>query len=143
MTLELRQLHLTTTMPCTSYQSSLSHLGRRFHSTFTDRCQSLSSNWSSSPRWNALKRPYTPKDVISKQGSIPPLPPPSLDPSRKLFQLLQEREKQGEPVHTLGAVDPVQVTQMARAGLEAVYVSGWACSSMLTTGNNELGPDLA
>lgn len=60
---------------------------------------------------------------------------------------------------------PLQVTQMARAGLEALYISGWACSryetcfskrsaldaqltislvfSVLTTGSNDLGPDLA
>lgn len=43
-------------------------------------------------------------------------------------------------MHTMGAVDPVQMTQMA-AHQEVVYVSGWACSSLLTTGNNEVGPD--
>jgi len=39
-------------------------------------------------------------------------------------------------------VGVAQVTQLARAGLEVVYVSGWACSSLLTTGANEIGPDL-
>jgi isocitrate lyase len=42
----------------------------------------------------------------------------------------------------MGAIDPVQMTQMARHQ-EAVYISGWAASSVLTTGNNEVGPDLA
>jgi len=41
----------------------------------------------------------------------------------------------------MGAIDPVQMTQMAQ-NQEAVYVSGWAASSVLTTGNNEVGPDL-
>lgn len=44
-------------------------------------------------------------------------------------------------MHTMGAVDPVQMTQMAR-WLEVVYISGWAASSLLTTANNEVGPDL-
>ncbi|KIM24170.1 hypothetical protein M408DRAFT_331924 [Serendipita vermifera MAFF 305830] len=42
----------------------------------------------------------------------------------------------------MGAIDPVQVTQMARYQ-EVVYVSGWASSSVLTTANNEVGPDLS
>jgi isocitrate lyase len=41
----------------------------------------------------------------------------------------------------MGAIDPVQMTQMVR-NQEAVYISGWAASSVLTTGNNEVGPDL-
>jgi isocitrate lyase len=41
----------------------------------------------------------------------------------------------------MGAIDPVQLTQMAKHQ-EVVYVSGWASSSVLTTGNNEVGPDL-
>ncbi|KAF7784181.1 hypothetical protein Agabi119p4_346 [Agaricus bisporus var. burnettii] len=40
----------------------------------------------------------------------------------------------------MGAIDPVQMTQMAKHQ-EIVYISGWACSSLLTTGNNEVGPD--
>lgn len=44
-------------------------------------------------------------------------------------------------MHTMGAVDPVQMTQMAR-WQEVVYISGWAASSLLTTANNEVGPDL-
>ena len=40
-------------------------------------------------------------------------------------------------MHTLGAVDPVQMTQMAKHQ-EIVYVSGWAASSLLTTANNEV-----
>lgn len=46
------------------------------------------------------------------------------------------------PLPTMGAIDPIQMTQMA-PHLEVLYVSGWASSSVLTTGNNETGPDLA
>lgn len=42
----------------------------------------------------------------------------------------------------MGAIDPIQMTQMA-PHLDVLYVSGWASSSVLTTGNNEVGPDLA
>jgi isocitrate lyase len=59
----------------------------------------------------------------------------------KLFGLLERAGEAKEPIHTMGAIDPVQMTQMAK-NQQVVYVSGWACSSVLTTGNNEVGPDL-
>lgn len=59
----------------------------------------------------------------------------------KLFSLLTHRFNERKPVHTMGAIDPVQQSQMAHF-LEVTYVSGWACSSVLTTCNNEVGPDL-
>lgn len=93
------------------------------------------------PRFAAIKRPYSPASVASKQGSLPVLPIPSSLLADKLFALLTAAADAGKPVHTMGAIDPVQMTQMARHQ-EVVYVSGWAASSVLTTGNNEVGPDL-
>jgi isocitrate lyase len=94
----------------------------------------------SQPRFSGLARPYSAAAVASKQGSLPPLPLPSTLLSDKLYAIFDRAAKEGQPVHTLGAVDPVQMTQMAR-WLEVVYVSGWAASSLLTTANNEVGPD--
>lgn len=59
--------------------------------------------------------------------------------ARKLFNLIKEREAAGEPIHTMGAIDPVQMTQQA-PHQEVLYVSGWACSSVLTS-TNEVSPD--
>ena len=95
----------------------------------------------SQPRFSALSRPYSAAAVASKQGALPPLPLPSTLLADKLYAIFDRAAKEGKPVHTLGAVDPVQMTQMAR-WLEVVYVSGWAASSLLTTANNEVGPDL-
>lgn len=99
------------------------------------------ANFFSSPRFSSIKRPYSPSDVVSKQGSLPALPLPSTLLADKLFSLLSEAAQAGQPVHTMGAIDPVQMTQMAPFQ-QVVYVSGWAASSVLTTGNNEVGPDL-
>lgn len=79
---------------------------------------------------------------MTKRGSFPVIPPQSSLTSDKLFSLLRHRFAEGKPVHTMGAIDPVQQSQMAHF-LEVTYVSGWACSSVLTTCNNEVGPDLA
>ncbi|KAI0800763.1 isocitrate lyase and phosphorylmutase [Fomes fomentarius] len=92
-------------------------------------------------RFASIKRPYTAAQVASKQGSLPVLPLPSTLLANKLYDLFENAAAEGRPVHTMGAIDPVQMTQMA-LHQEVVYVSGWACSSVLTTGNNDVGPDL-
>ncbi|KAI9568603.1 isocitrate lyase [Boletus coccyginus] len=96
--------------------------------------------WFKSPRFARVKRPYTAAQVVSKRGTIP-IKYPSDIQGKKLFALLSEHAKNGTPSHTYGALDPVQVTQMAKY-LETVYVSGWQCSSTASS-TNEPGPDLA
>ncbi|KAE8185421.1 hypothetical protein CF336_g7416, partial [Tilletia laevis] len=98
--------------------------------------------WWDSPRFKGIKRPYTAESVVTKRGSMPVQPPQSSLLADKLFALLSERAKERKPVHTMGAIDPIQQSQMAY-NQEVVYVSGWAASSVLTTCNNEVGPDLA
>ncbi len=61
--------------------------------------------------------------------------------AKKLWKLLKAHHKGKTASHTYGALDPVQVAQMAKY-LETVYVSGWQCSSTAST-SNEPGPDLA
>ena len=94
--------------------------------------------WWASPRYKGIKRPYSADDVVSKRGSLQQVYPSSLM-ARKLFNLLEERASEGKPVHTMGAIDPVQMTQQA-PHQEVLYISGWACSSVLTT-TNEVSPD--
>lgn len=95
-------------------------------------------DWWSTPRYKGIKRPYSAEDVVSKRGTLQQVYPSSLM-ARKLFDLLEERASEGKPVHTMGAIDPVQMTQQA-PHQEILYVSGWACSSVLTT-TNEVSPD--
>jgi hypothetical protein len=107
-----------------------------------DERSSQISQFFASPRYANIKRPYAPSDIASKQGSLPVLPSPTSLLSDKLFNLLGKAAAEGRPIHTMGAIDPIQMTQMAKFQ-EVLYVSGWACSSVLTTANNEVGPDLA
>lgn len=94
--------------------------------------------WWASERYNGVKRPYSAEDVVSKRGALQQIYPSSLM-ARKLFNLLKERAAAREPVHTMGAIDPVQMTQQA-PNQEILYISGWACSSVLTS-TNEVSPD--
>lgn len=99
--------------------------------------------WFSSPRFAGLKRPYSAELVATKRGTQPvsPLQPANIS-AKKLHASLSRAQEAGRPLHTMGAIDPIQMTQMA-PHLDVLYVSGWAASSVLTTGNNEVGPDLA
>src|SRR2546423_5394463 len=94
--------------------------------------------WWKTPRYEGIRRPYTAEDVVSKRGTLQQVYPSSVM-ARKLFNLLKERASVGEPIHTMGVIDPVQMTQQA-ANQEVLYISGWACSSVLTT-TNEVSPD--
>lgn len=95
-------------------------------------------DWWASPRYEGIKRPYSAETVVGKRGTLQQVYPSSLM-ARKLFNLLEQRAKEGKPVHTMGAIDPVQMTQQA-PHQEILYISGWACSAVLTT-TNEVSPD--
>ena len=98
--------------------------------------------WFDSPRFANTKRPYSAELVATKRGTQPISPLHASNVSaKKLFALLSRAADKGLPLPTMGAIDPIQMTQMA-PHLEVLYVSGWAASSVLTTGNNEVGPDL-
>ena len=90
------------------------------------------------PRYKGIKRPYTAEDVLSKRGTLMYHLPSSIM-AKKLFDILKRQAALGKPVHTMGAIDPVQMTQQA-AHQEVLYVSGWACSSLLTS-TNEVSAD--
>ncbi|KAL2157919.1 hypothetical protein VTH06DRAFT_4974 [Thermothelomyces fergusii] len=94
--------------------------------------------WWATPRFAGIRRDWTAADVVNKRGSLSQSYPSSVM-ARKLWNLIREREAAGEPIHTLGAIDPVQMTQQA-PHQEVLYISGWACSSLLTT-TNEVSPD--
>ncbi|KGO75933.1 Pyruvate/Phosphoenolpyruvate kinase [Penicillium italicum] len=130
---------VSTTLPSDAYQllSTQEKAGAAEDALYEQQLRDVESWWNS-PRYEGIKRPYTAADVVSKRGSLQQTYPSSLM-ARKLFNLLNERAAAGQPVHTMGAIDPVQMTQQA-PNQEILYVSGWACSSLLTS-TNEVSPD--
>src|SRR5918993_2326961 len=72
-------------------------------------------------RFDGVSRPYTAEDVLRLRGSFPIAHTLAERGAQKLWQLLHERPY----VHSLGAMTGNQAMQMARAGLEAIYLSGW------------------
>ena len=72
-------------------------------------------------RFDGIERPYSIEDVLKLRGSIPIEHTLARRGALKLWELL----KQDEPVRALGALSGNQAMQMVRAGLKAIYLSGW------------------
>jgi len=97
--------------------------------------------WMDSHRFKHIVRPYTAAEVVQYQGTMP-LSYTSGAVSEKLYDMMRSHQASRTCSHTFGALDPVQVVEMANVGLTSVYVSGWQSSSTAST-SNEPGPDVA
>jgi isocitrate lyase len=81
----------------------------------------IETEWRTNPRWELVHRPYTPADVDKLRGSIYIEHSIARLGAERLWKLLHE-----EPYSlALGAVTGNQAIQQVRAGLRAIYVSGW------------------
>jgi isocitrate lyase len=85
------------------------------------RAQRITDDWESNPRWNGIERPYTADDVVRLQGSFVETRTLATSMATKLWDLLHEADY----VNALGAMTGGQAVQMVRAGLKAIYLSGW------------------
>ena len=72
-------------------------------------------------RFEGIERPYSVEDVLKLRGSIPIEHTLARRGALRLWELL----RQGAPVRALGALSGNQAMQMVRAGLNAIYLSGW------------------
>ena len=89
--------------------------------SFKKQVEDLEQDWANNNRWNGVKRDYSAEDVVRLRGSI--LPQYSIaDHGAKL---LWERLKSMDYVHALGALTGGQAIQYVKAGLPAIYLSGW------------------
>ena len=89
--------------------------------SFNKQVEDLEKDWANNDRWNGVKREYSAKDVVRLRGSI--LPQYSL--AEHGAKLLWERLKDMDYVHALGALTGGQAIQYVKAGLPAIYLSGW------------------
>jgi isocitrate lyase len=83
--------------------------------------RSLSEDWLSSPRWRGIRREYTAEDVHKLRPQVLVEHTLARVGAERLWRLLGERDH----VPALGALTGGQAVQMAKAGLEAIYLSGW------------------
>jgi isocitrate lyase len=81
----------------------------------------LEARWRDDPRWSSVTRSYGAADVVRLRGSVVPEQTLARNGAERLWELLQREE----PVRALGALTGGQAVQMVKAGLEAIYLSGW------------------
>ncbi len=83
--------------------------------------RAITEDWDENPRWRGVKRDYTAEDVCRLRGSLQIEHTLASRGAEKLWRLLTTRPY----VNTLGALTGNQAMQQVKAGLEAIYLSGW------------------
>ena len=81
----------------------------------------LEKDWKTNARWNGVQRPYSGADVVKLRGSLPIEYSIAKHTSEKLWNYFAELPY----VNALGALTGNQAMQQVRAGLKAIYLSGW------------------
>ncbi|MEU4223335.1 isocitrate lyase [Nonomuraea sp. NPDC026600] len=83
--------------------------------------EQLQDEWDSDPRWAGVERTYRAEDVIRLRGSVQEEHTLARRGAERLWNLLQTEDY----VHALGALTGNQAVQQVKAGLQAIYLSGW------------------
>jgi isocitrate lyase len=91
------------------------------HGTRAEAAAALARSWSENPRWAGIHRTYQAENVIRLRGRVAEEHTLAQLGSQRLWDLLNS----GEYVAALGALTGNQAVQQVRAGLRAIYLSGW------------------
>ena len=86
-----------------------------------ERAQQLQQSWENDARWTGITRPYSAEDVIKLRGSIDIEQTLARRGAEKLWNLLNTEDF----INALGALTGNQAMQQVKAGLKAIYLSGW------------------
>ncbi len=89
--------------------------------SFLDK-ELLNSEWENNPRWEGITRNYSAEDVVSIRNSIEIKYTLAENGANNLFDHLMKKD---EWISALGALSGNQAVQMVKAGLKAIYLSGW------------------
>ena len=89
-----------------------------------DEIVRLEREWAESSRWQGIKRSYRAEDVVRLRGSIKIENTLAQQGAVKLWELVNGGAKKGY-VNSLGTLTGGQAVQQAKAGMEAIYLSGW------------------
>ncbi|NUR74714.1 MAG: isocitrate lyase [Thermoleophilia bacterium] len=91
-----------------------------------ERTTQLEAQWSEDERWAGIERSYSAQDVVRLRGSVVPECTLGRVGAERLWRLLTAPSgDRGGYVNALGALTGGQAVQMVRAGLQAIYLSGW------------------
>ncbi|WP_374678688.1 isocitrate lyase [Piscinibacter sp.] len=104
--------------------------------TREQQAAALEKDWAENPRWKGIKRGYSAADVVRLRGSLPIEHTLAKRGSEKLWKLINT-----EPfINSLGALTGNQAMQQVKAGLKAIYLSGWQVAGDANS-TGEMYPD--
>ncbi|WP_096619437.1 isocitrate lyase [Candidatus Enterovibrio altilux] len=103
--------------------------------TRQQQIDALNTDWIENSRWENVKRTYTAEEVVTLRGSFIPEQTIAQRGANKLWNLVNGSAKKGY-VNCLGALTGGQAVQQAKAGIEAVYLSGWQVAADNNTASN-------
>ena len=89
--------------------------------SISQQAANLGQEWETDPRWTDIKRNYTAEDVIRLRGSITEEHTLARRGANRLWELLHSEDA----VRALGAITGNQAVEQVKAGLQAIYLSGW------------------
>jgi isocitrate lyase len=97
--------------------------------SFQEQVDQLNAEWKTNPRWQGVQRDYTAEDVVRLRGSVPIEHSLARRGAEKLWKLVNEEDF----VPTLGALTGGQAVQQVKAGVKAIYLSGWQVAADANT----------
>ncbi|WP_374364173.1 isocitrate lyase [Piscinibacter sp.] len=104
--------------------------------TREQQAAALEKDWAENPRWKGIKRGYSAADVVRLRGSLPIEHTLAKRGAEKLWKLINT-----EPfINSLGALTGNQAMQQVKAGLKAIYLSGWQVAGDANS-TGEMYPD--
>jgi isocitrate lyase len=89
--------------------------------TREQQVKQLEQDWANNPRWKNVKRDYSAADVVRLRGSVQEEHTLAHRGAEKLWKLVNEEAY----INSLGAVTGGQAVQQVKAGIKAIYLSGW------------------
>lgn len=89
--------------------------------TMNERAKKLQESWEMDERWNGVTRPYSAEEVIKLRGSIDIEYTLAKRGAEKFWNYMQTEDF----INALGALTGNQAVQQVKAGLKAIYLSGW------------------
>jgi malate synthase A len=95
--------------------------GQMNRSDFDAQVAELKRQWAVEERWSGVRRDYSAEDVVRLRGSVRVEHTIARQGSERLWDLLNSEGY----VNTFGALTGAQAVQMVKAGLQAIYLSGW------------------
>ena len=90
-------------------------------STRAQQIAALEESWRSDARWSGIERVYTAEEVVKLRGSVVPRHTLAEHGAARLWELVNTEHH----INALGALTGGQAVQMVKAGLKAIYLSGW------------------